>query len=277
MDINIQKLKKCEIEIIKKVHKICIENNLKYYMVCGTLLGAVRHKGIIPWDDDIDIGMYREDYNKLISIIKKEYSDIFFIQTPYTDKYYIRYIAKIRLKGTELVEEKLARNNSERGVYIDIFPLDHIRKTGGFELALRGKIVRMYFAYKSIRYDAFAGNNKKELLGKILKPLICLISDNLINKILEWACQKDNNKKCLYTTNFASHYKWKKQLFENTAYGEGILLPFEDTELYAPTDYKKILTQIFGKNYMELPPEEKRVHHKITKLDLGKYEKEYKL
>ena len=102
---ELRKLQLIETSIVADVDAICEKYNLQYYMIGGTLLGAVRHKGFIPWDDDIDLVMYRDDYNRLINIIQTEYSEKYFVQTFETDPYYTRYIAKIRLNGTTMLEE----------------------------------------------------------------------------------------------------------------------------------------------------------------------------
>lgn len=270
---NLRKLQLVQAMILNDIANICNENNLKYYLIGGTLLGAVRHGGFIPWDDDIDIVMYREDYNKLIEIIQKEYTEKFFVQTFYTDKYYTRYIAKIRLNGTKLVEKYLSNSKSNNGIYIDIFPLDYVKKNKGIEMAIRGKIVRWLFAIKNAKHGIRTGNSiTKTILQKTIGLFCKLIPDVCINKLFDYVCSKDNKKDCKYTTNFASHFKWKKQLYNNEIFGEGTKIKFEDYYFNAPNEYKTILERLYGKNYMQLPPKEKRENHNIYELDLGNYE-----
>lgn len=270
----LQKLQKIELKILADVDKICDENNLTYYIIGGTLLGAVRHGGFIPWDDDIDIVMYREDYNKLIEILQKAHKDKYFIQTFDTDPYYTRYVAKVRLKGTVLIEKSQSKSKSKGGVYIDIFPLDNVRHRDSIDLRLRGMMVRCLFAYKTIRYHSESSTSKIKLfLSKFLRIITYLLPRKFANRLFDYVCSKDNGKNCKYTTNFASHYKWKKQMFGNEVYGDGCRLNFEGYSFNAPKDYNKVLEQIFGKDYMKLPPEEKRICHNIYKLDLGEYEK----
>ena len=267
-----RKLQLVQVSIVEDIDRICRENGLTYYMIGGTLLGAVRHKGFIPWDDDIDLVMYREDYNKLIHIMEKQYSEKYFLQTFKTDKHYTRYIAKIRLNGTELIESYLAHAKSHSGIYVDIFPLDHTKKENGVGLKLRGCIVRCLFAYKTIKNNAT--KNKKGIkffFSRILKWTTYLIPDSFVNWLFDYVCTMDNSKDCKFTTNFASHFKWKKQMFENEVFGEGHRLEFEGHMFNAPNDHLKILERLYGKHYMELPPEEKRETHKIIKLDFGDY------
>ena len=159
-----RKLQLIQVSIVEDIDRICRDNGLKYYIIGGTLLGAVRHKGFIPWDDDIDLVMYRDDYNKFISIIQSEYSEKYFLQNFYTDKHYTRYIAKVRLNGTHLTESYLDNSKSHDGIYVDIFPLDYTKKNDGFYLKLRGDIVRCLFAYKTIKNNTFAKNRRNKRL-----------------------------------------------------------------------------------------------------------------
>ncbi len=268
-----RKLQLIQTEIVVDIDRICNENGLRYYMIGGTLLGAVRHQGFIPWDDDIDLVMYRDDYDKLIDIIQKNYSQKYFVQTFYTDKYYTRYIAKIRLNNTTLIESYLENSHSNNGIYVDIFPLDHVKKSKGFGLQLRGSIVRWLFAYKTVRNGIFISKSKfKRFFIQCLRWTTYLVPQKFVNWLFDYVCSKDNNKDCKYTTNFASHFKWKKQLFPNEVYGEGVRLEFEGHMFNAPSAYLDILERLYGKKYMELPPKEKQITHEIIKLDFGPYD-----
>ncbi len=117
-----------EKQILKAVHEICVNNNIKYYIYGGTLLGAVRHKGFIPWDDDIDILMYRNDYKKFEKIAKKALSKDYFLQNNLTDKGYYQIWPKIRRNGTVLENVSEVNLTMHKGVFIDIFMLDYEKK-----------------------------------------------------------------------------------------------------------------------------------------------------
>lgn len=275
MDL-LRKLQLVELHMMKKIAKICEENDIKYYLCGGSLLGAIRHGGFIPWDDDLDITMYREDLDKLVSIIKSNYTEEFFVQDFETDKHYTRYITKIRLNGTKQMEDGYDKDDIHQGVYIDIFPLDHVTKKDGLGLKFRGRLIRWLFAYKTIRCtkDKKTTGIKKVFI-KILKPFTYLIPQKLINKMFHWACTATDKPGAKYTTSFASHYRWKKQLVENDVYGEGVLHQFEGCNFRIPSQYHTLLLQIFGSKYMELPPEDKRDSgHVLTEIDLGKYDPE---
>lgn len=270
---NLRKLQLLQLEILKDIDKICTEHHLTYYMVGGTLLGAVRHNGFIPWDDDIDIAMYREDYNKIQKILISNMSDKYFVQNFYTDRYYTRYIAKVRLKGTRQVEKGLAEVDSHKGVYVDIFPLDYVKKKSGLELWVRGAIVRCLFAYKTMRVGTNHEMVKaKQVLKQLLRWITFLIPNAFVNRLFDYSCSKDNGKACLYTTSFASRYRWKRQLYTNSVFGKGTRLDYEGCRFNAPVQYETILKRIYG-NYLEFPPEEKRYEgHKLVEIAFGEYD-----
>ena len=122
---NQQKLHQCHIILLEEIKRICKKFDLKYYAIAGTLLGAVRHKGPIPWDDDMDIGMMREDYEKFLAAVKTELGDRFFLQNFDTDKGYGLNFSKLLLLDTVMIERNAADSGAYKCIYVDIFPLDN--------------------------------------------------------------------------------------------------------------------------------------------------------
>lgn len=119
------KLQKEQLEIVMEVDRICKKHKINYLMDAGTMLGAVRHKGFIPWDDDLDICMLRKDYDKFSEIVDKELDGKYFYQTNKTDKNFGFFFAKIRKNNTLYLEEMAINNKSHSGIFIDIFPIDN--------------------------------------------------------------------------------------------------------------------------------------------------------
>ena len=269
-DANIRrKLQLTELMILKDVANICDENNLKYYLIGGTLLGAVRHHGFIPWDDDIDIAILREDYNKLFSIMREKYSNKYFTQTFETEPNYTRYIMKIRLVGTKHVEEGVADVGINHGIYLDVFPIDYL-KGDNIASKIRGGIFRSLLAYKNIKHRSNHYKGVKRVVSFAGKLFTFIIPEKLINKLFIRVCEADNDKKCNYVTNFASRFKWKKQMYPVEYFGDGVYLDFENCQFRVPNEYIKILERLFG-DYMKLPPVEKRTAHHIVEVDFGPY------
>src|SRR5699024_7471673 len=124
---EIKEVQKDQLDILIEFDRICKKNNIKYQLFAGTLLGAIRHKGFIPWDDDIDVCMLREDYEKFLNICNKDMKNEYFLQTYNSDTNYIMQFAKLRKNNTIFLERVTANCDIHHGVYIDIFPLDDVR------------------------------------------------------------------------------------------------------------------------------------------------------
>ena len=126
-DISKKKLQTAILMIAKEIVRLCDENNIPYFINGGTQLGAIRHKGFIPWDDDFDIGMRRADYEKFLKVCEEQLDhNKYFLQTEDTEKNYAFYFAKIQLKGTSIIEDFSKNVQIEHGIFVDIFPYDNI-------------------------------------------------------------------------------------------------------------------------------------------------------
>ena len=128
-DKNVAAAQKVMLEILVEIHRICVENNITYWLEAGTLLGAIRHKGFIPWDDDCDISMPRKDYERFLQIAQEKLPETMFLQTKETDKEYPLPWAKIRKNGTLLIETgETGEEKYHHGIFVDIFPYDYYKK-----------------------------------------------------------------------------------------------------------------------------------------------------
>lgn len=267
---QIEELKLVEIEILREFLRICDHLNLRYYLLGGTLLGAVRHQGFIPWDDDIDVGMPRMDFEIFLEKAPKMLPEHLFLQSIWSDPGYLPCFAKIRNNNTTFIETTSAHHKINHGVFIDIFPLDFYpedkkeqKKFDRKKLLLTHRIQQGYNA-------PFPGN---------AKLLILSVASRLRHPSLKKAVIK---KEDLYKSTTQSalwgNYggAWgKKEIVPADWYGEGTEVIFEGMKVMAPVQYDKWLTQVYG-DYMQLPPEEKRVgHHYVDIIDLHKSYKEY--
>ena len=256
------KSQKMQFDILKEVDRLCRKYKIKYYLSSGTLLGAVRHKGYIPWDDDMDIEMLRDDYEKFKQIALKEMDKKYFWQDVYTDKHFGYVFAKIKINGTKYIEEMAVKNKAHNGIYIDIFPIDRF---SGNQFDFK-KIVflRMLLLIKNkyiIKADTLF--KKIELIGlKLINPFV---TRNLLIKIINTIIKK--NKKGKYLTNYSTVF-FNKNIRENEWYKNTVELEFEGSKFMGPSGYDEILTFLYG-NYMQLPPVEKRVTHSIVEIDYG--------
>lgn len=255
----LDKLHKTEINILDEIVEICKKNNLEYFLVGGTLLGAVRHKGFIPWDDDLDIGMPREDYEKFLKIAKNELKENYILDCYKNNKKYWLSFAKIRIKNTEYVEKDVAQYSTENGIWVDIFPLDNTKKENSLILKVQWQIIKLFKIIASNKLQVEQKvTNIKEFIRKVVRKITNIQTlMSVFNKIMKL----QNNKNNKYFINFGSQYGIKKQTHLKEKYMPTKELEFEGKMYKVPNDSDYVLTKIYGKNYMQLPPIEKRVTH----------------
>ncbi len=254
------KLHNSQLKILDEIVRICEMHKIVYFLIGGTLLGAVRHSGYIPWDDDLDIAMPREDYNKFIEYAQKELKEDFILDCFKTNKKYWLPFIKIRLKNTIMAESTLKDYNGCKGIFVDIFPLDSAKDENSIDIKKRKKTeekIKAILMKKNIckiRLEQGFIFNLKVIISKC-------IPNKLLHSILNRAMQNEGKEE-KYFVNLGSQYKIEKQTHLKEKYYPAKKIKFEDREYFAPNDYEYVLTKIYGSKYMELPPVEKRVTHK---------------
>lgn len=260
------KLKKIQLEMLIDFDKVCKKHNLNYFLFGGTLLGAVRHGGYIPWDDDIDVVMPRDDLDKLEQIAQREFNDNYFFQNVNTDINYPLGIYKLR-KNNTLFVEMAAGNNSHNGIYIDIFPLDKVDASDVAKIDKRSKKIKLLTTV--ISYKCGFDYNFK-FKTKFLCSIISLLGLKHLKRVRHKLMTLDNNRDDIKTyTVYPSNYGWKKQLLEYDIYFPPSQISFEGVMFNAPNNTTDYLKNVYG-DYMRLPPEEKRVpSHRIREIDFG--------
>ena len=269
---NLKSLQSKELDILLAVHDACEKMGIEYVICYGTLLGAVRHKGFIPWDDDIDICMKREDYDIFIKDGMKYLPDNLVIQHWSTEKECPNIFAKVRNKNTTFLHREHVNLDICQGVFIDVFPLDRIKEG---KLAVWFELKRRkVFHDINVCYDtAFLKNVVKRPISKAIVYLIHYVYIPTFRRksrsyyiSLEEQRIRNNHKKggdCTVLSildNITSPYN----LFEKRC-----LLEFEGHKLWGPQNYEKILTILFG-DYMKIPPKEKQIIHRPLFVDLTK-------
>ena len=240
---------KSMLDMVEEVDRICRKHNLKYFLIAGSLLGAIRHKGFIPWDDDFDIALFREDYNKLERILPKELPSNMFMQTLATDPGYCTPHMKIRLLGTTAIQDFAINQRFcfNMGIFIDIFALDGIPKFKFFQKILNyfsGRITDIVI-YHNIRRKTIT---KREKIKKILYKLICFfIRPKLMHRLREsiYSLVKIHiDGECIQNPGVWGYDQ--KYRYKTIDLLETIDVPVEYLVLKVPSNYEKILTDIYG-------------------------------
>lgn len=243
----LKKLHRDILIIMDAIHLYCKQNKINYYLVGGTLLGSVRHLGFIPWDDDLDIAMPREDYNIFLKDFDSK-SDLFDLLTITNDKTYEHGFAKVVLKNTFFKEE----GAMEWPIFVDIFPLDETN--GNIANITTTKNVYNKLHGMWVRKNKLYPLSTKTIISKIF-------GYKKYEDLLKHTISKDNNKGYKYYTNYLSQYSAERQTMPKDWYGDGVEVEFEGRKYIAPVEYKKFLNQLYGPNYMDIPPAEKRRTH----------------
>lgn len=266
---DLKQAQKIMVYITKKVHAVCVKHNIKYWLDYGSLLGAIRHGGFIPWDDDMDICMLREDYEKFCKIAQEELGEEFFWQTPETEPNFFPEFGRVRLKNTLWLSSYLENANfSQNGFFLDIFPLDPFPKSRFLVkmITLYKGLANCVVAYKI--YKSHSPNIFKHLMQIILSCIlpICFLKF-CSRRIISWLQKYEKKSNMISKICMDTEKDWCDRSFTE----EVILKPFEDTEFFIPKKYDERLKHYYG-NYMQPPPVEQRYgHHGIRKIDFGPY------
>ncbi|MBC8948505.1 phosphorylcholine transferase LicD [Xenorhabdus sp. TS4] len=251
------------LSILKEVDKICRENNIDYWLDAGTLLGARRHNGFIPWDDDIDICMERASFNKFLEVCANDMNNNFFLQTAFTDKYYVDFNipCKVRLNGTKIIEEieithSYYDERSHHGLFLDIFPYDRYSEN---------KFIRVLFERLLAQFVKLKVKSKysnltlgKKIISKLFSflfsksTILCLVSklSSMMSK---------RRKKYLLGAGIETPFSRAYFKYDDVFPLREIL--FEGKLYKCPNKVDLYLSKMYGDDYMELPPASKRIKH----------------
>ena len=257
-DKNVAGAQKIMLEMLSIAHKICEENHIRYFLDGGTLLGAIRHDGFIPWDDDVDISMPRKDYERFLEIAPRLLPEGYFLQTTETDPGIDIPFAKIRKKGTLLLE--FQEDGSEpyhHGIYIDIFPFDYYKSE--------------QFLHWIRWMDSIRGRRKKYRKGSLKRLLVTLYTNYLLLIPVEislWIRRYLSNHKEYFTDENAEYMTFGLDWNECYITRTKDILPvqyvehvFEGRGFFLPADPHAYLRGYFGADYMQIPPKERRMTH----------------
>jgi lipopolysaccharide cholinephosphotransferase len=264
--LTLEQIKDCETNILSTFADFCDKNNLRYYLSYGTLIGAVRHQGFIPWDDDIDVEMPRSDYNKIMEILSQQNNLItenIELKTPFSANYQYPF-AKV-IDNTTFVQEITMKKKYKTSVWIDIFPLDNIPDSPqeAKQFINKAKKISKYYFYTIER--KYSG---KDLIGKIkfntirllLTPVYKIINQK--QRINRFAQKYSSQNTQRFTELIANNYA-EFSIRDNSFLAQ-TKLQFENRMYTTFADYDTFLKNYYG-DYMKLPPEEQRVlAHSLT-------------
>lgn len=249
-------LQKCEYTLLKKALQILNDNNLKYFVVCGTALGAVKYQGFIPWDDDIDIALPRKDYEKFIQILEKNKDEEMVLQNYRFDSKVPFFYTKLRLNNTTFIEKTVSQMDIHHGVFIDVFPLDGHPKNKVHSLWFE---VRKQVLFRVVSTVFLRESDWKNLVFYPVRKIVSSRLEFWVKKYENLVSQFDISESelmCNYGNSpFKNEYspKWH--------YGNGTWATFEGLRVRVPENYDAYLTKKYGDWREELPEEQQKGHH----------------
>ncbi len=261
---TLSKLHDTELEILHEIDRICKKNNIKYFLVAGTLLGAVRHKGFIPWDDDLDIGMFREDYDKFVDIAIKEIDDKYFVHCDKTDNNYWLPFIKIRKNNTTF-DEQLTNGKKviHNGIFVDVFPFDDCGSNRKIN-RVKGMIIRTISDTLLVKQKILT---YKESRHPYVNRLLVFFSKKSLKSLQIYMMKSSKEHSCVICWAGAYHVN-KELLSKDDALPLKNIL-FENIRCKCFNKHKVYLSNIYGE-FMKLPPKEKRVNHGAVDISFTK-------
>ena len=266
----LKKVRLTQFEIAKEIRRVCEENDIRYFLAHGTFLGAVRHKGFIPWDDDMDMGMLRQDYEKFCRIAPSKLKPEYCLQNWYTEPNYALPFAKVMKRNTLYLENKKTRRLQNNGIYVDIFPYDYAPEDSFERNQLTASLLSIYRTkLMKSGYKPWLENDKiiwKKRIGYLYYQMKALFTsqqslardyDTLAVAVHDSSmiCERNGRTKL-----DCYDHSWVEELADYTFEGEGFK---------GPKNYDGYLTSLYC-NYMELPPEgERENRHQIIEVNFG--------
>lgn len=271
MDKDIlRKVQLIQLEITKDIVRVCEKNDIAYFLIGGTLLGAIRHKGFIPWDDDMDIGMLRTDYEKFIEIAPKELNHKYELVNWKNDEYYPHPMAKVVKKGTVFRENK-RKDKGKQGIWVDIFPYDYCENSEKkcrkrfFELKAIRALIRAKCKYQT--WTTCNGIDVKLFIKNIPFRIAAILFDkSMLIKKYECISMQVEKSCWVYENGTENFGVWK---FPIECLKKRKKVDFEGESFFVPELYDEYLKKAYG-DYMKLPPlKDRENRHNIVELKFG--------
>ena len=269
-EIELQALHDKQVLILKEIERVCRANDIRYFAIAGTLLGAIRHEGFIPWDDDIDLGMLRLDYERFLDCAKNDLGEDYFLQTWNTDSSFGLPMAKIRLNGTRLVEAASANVPCHQGIFVDIFPFDAKPDSPPRRLAhsLSAFILKRTMLSISGYSVGVECNPVARLALRLTSSVAKLVPKRLLIRLFERQMQQFNGTYTDEHVTVAGSYGYRRECIRTSWASELVEYTFEGLTVPGFSRADEYLSALYG-DYHKLPPIEKRGNrHDIVSLSL---------
>ena len=267
---ELRKVQLLELKVLKEIKRVCTKHDIKYFLTGGTLIGAARHKGFVPWDDDIDIAMMRTEYDRFLEIAPKELRPEYSLLCIQQDPKIGTFFSKVVLNGTTYRNIQHPDDAKYYGILVDVLPYDN-----NYDSKLLAKIYFDFLNFCVVLYSMKNGYHNgttkfKRFVAKAMKICFFWVPKKwLRNTIINYPYRL--NRKMTNTRSYlCGRYGIPREMKRASLFGEYTEITFEDDTFMVLKKYKEFLSEHFG-DYMTLPPVEQRVTHQVAELDFGKY------
>jgi len=254
---DVRDLQARELEILKKIDQICRRHDITYYLVYGTLIGVIRHQGFIPWDDDVDLMMTRDNYERFFAV-RDELGEDFVVQDWRTTPDFWNFHPKVRqLRPKPYIDTLIEDATDKNGLFVDIFLLDYLPRQSSFSqtlMAILLDITRLTLSAKEY------GHHDPSRAIRALSRVARLVPKSLIARIMLWGSTRWNKGPHNWVVSYGAMMQHRTQVSPMAAYGEPVYRKFEDVEMPCPHNHDRLLREMYG-DYMQLPPEDQRTTH----------------
>lgn len=269
----LRRVQQMQLDILKEIIRVCELHGIRYFVAYGTLLGAVRHQGPIPWDDDIDICMAREDYEAFAAVADRELDGQYELVSMARNLDYPMSLPKVQKKGTRFIDRTFKHAKFKMGVFVDIFVYDYVSDVAQ-EARKQAKKCNFLDKLMILQISRFPNQGRKGLAAALLTPVylaghfaLCLVPRKLLFKAYVKESQKFRNNPT-HTMICLDELLGDRTKADVDELFPTVPLTYSGITVQAPREYDRLLRRQFG-DYMQLPPEEDRVNHCPDILDLG--------
>lgn len=237
------------LELLREFDRVCRKHSIPYVLMCGSALGAVRHKGIIPWDDDLDVSMLRNDYERFLRVAPADLKEPYYLQAEGSAHWMMNF-SKLRKNNTTYLEKFHPKDNKmHQGIYIDIFPCDNASD--------KEWIRRLQYYASRITLAQSLWRRGYETDSKIKKIFMAICSSISTKPFLKLAMMKNKTDSECVQTFLSCTSRYKKGIYKRSWFTETVEMDFEDMKVPVSAHYDELLTVLYG-DYIKLPSEEER-------------------